>query len=352
MADTNFFKNNGPFTIAVLIEHCNLHCDKAIDPDIELNDVAALDKAGEGQLSFLDNVKYKHALEQTKAAAVIVHPDMAAHVPQGVIALHSKEPYKAYALAASLFYPQSISHSSGGDLSQSKIDETARIHESAKIGKNCEIGAYCVISKNVVIGDNCKIESFTHIHDACEIGDNSHIGTHVSLYYTKIGKNVRIHNGARIGQDGFGFAFTETGFLPVPQLGRVIIEDRVNIGANTTIDRGSGPDTVIGRGTIIDNLVQIAHNVQIGQGCIIVAQVGISGSTKIGNYCVFAGQVGVVGHLDIGDGVRVGAQSGVSKSVDAGTEIMGSPAQDKRVYWRELATLRRLSSNKTKKSKS
>jgi UDP-3-O-[3-hydroxymyristoyl] glucosamine N-acyltransferase len=351
MADKHFFKNTGPYTIAVLIERCNLRCDDSVDKEMNIVDVAALDAANDEQLSFLDNVKYKEALTKTKAKAVIVHPDMASFVPEGVIALYGDEPYKSYTKVATLFYPQSVSHTAGGQLHKPKIDETARIHSSAKIGKNCDIGAYCVISENAVIGDNCKIESFTHIHDGCVVGDNCHIGTHVSLYFTQMGNNVRVHNGARIGQDGFGFAFTETGFLPVPQLGRVVINDHVNIGANTTIDRGSGPDTIIGAGTIIDNLVQIAHNVQIGQGCIIVAQVGISGSTKIGNYCVFAGQVGVAGHLNIGDGVRVGAQSGVSKSVQAGTEIMGSPAHDKRIYWRELATLRRLSNKKTNKNK-
>lgn len=351
MADLKFFKNKAPITVAALLERCNLRCGDDVNQQMQLYDVAPLDSAGEGHLSFLDNVKYKQALTQTKASVVIVHPDMEPHVPEGIVVLCSNEPYKSYALAAALFYPDSVSHASAVSdlpvLLDENICDTAIIHPSAQIGENCQIGAYCVIAENAVIGDNCKIESFTHIDAGCTIGNYCHIGTHCSIDCTVMGNNVRIHNGARIGQDGFGFAFTEQGFVPVPQLGRVIIEDRVNIGANTTIDRGSGPDTIIGRGTIIDNLVQIAHNVQIGQGCIIVAQVGISGSTKIGNYCVFAGQVGVIGHLDIGDGVRVGAQSGVSKSVAAGSEIMGAPAQDKRTYWRELATLRRLSTKKS-----
>ncbi|PJF38091.1 MAG: UDP-3-O-(3-hydroxymyristoyl)glucosamine N-acyltransferase, partial [Phototrophicales bacterium] len=149
--------------------------------------------------------------------------------------LLSDEPYKSYALAAALLYPDSISHASAAHDVPACLDEninhTATIHPSAKIGKNCQIGAYCVIAENVVIGDNCKIESFTHIDAGCTFGNYCHIGTHCSIYYTNIGHNVRIHNGARIGQDGFGFAFTEQGFVPVPQLGRVVIQDRVNIGA-------------------------------------------------------------------------------------------------------------------------
>jgi UDP-3-O-[3-hydroxymyristoyl] glucosamine N-acyltransferase len=240
---------------------------------------------------------------------------MREHAPDNLVCLFSEKPYKAYAKIASLFYSFEM---------KGEIHSTAIVSKTAIIGNNVSIGAYTVIGDNVVIGDNCNI------------------GSHVTIDCTVIGKNVRVHNGARIGQDGFGFAIDETGALPVPQLGRVLINDHVNIGANTCIDRGSGPDTVIGAGTIIDNLVQIAHNVNIGQGCVITAQVGIAGSTTIGDYCVFGGQAGIAGHLNIGQAVQVGAQSGVTRDTKAGQKLMGFPARPVREFWKDQAHFKKL----------
>jgi len=175
------------------------------------------------------------------------------------------------------------------------------------------------------------------------LGEDTEIGAGATLSHCLIGSRVRIYPGVRIGQDGFGFAIDPAGHVPVPQLGRVIIEDDVEIGANVTIDRGAGPDTVIGRGCMIDNLVQIGHNVEVGAGSVIVAQAGISGSTKLGKFVVLAGQAGLAGHLTIGDGARVGAQSGVMRDVPPGEDVVGSPAMPSRQYWRWYAKLMKLS---------
>ena len=186
------------------------------------------------------------------------------------------------------------------------------------------------------------------IGQSVEIGDGCVIGANTSISHALIGAYVRIYPGVRIGQDGFGFAIDPAGHVKVPQLGRVIIEDSVEIGANTTIDRGAGPDTVIGQGAWIDNLVQIGHNVKIGRGCVIIAQTGVAGSTVLEDYVVLAAQVGVAGHLTIGMGARVGAQSGVMRDVASGSEVMGAPALPAKQFMRQIAMLKKMSSKSNK----
>lgn len=319
MPDPRFHHNTGPYTLEEIAKYADCTVGEN-HKHIKINDVASLSLSGAGQLTFLDNIKYKHQLAETKATACILPPKMVDEAPEGLICLVSENPYKSYAKAATLFYPFP-------DIVNNKIHPTAVISSTAKIGNGCIIEANSVIADGVEIGNKC------------------HIGANVTITHSIIGDHVRIHNGARIGQDGFGFAIDPKGFIPVPQLGRVIIHDHVNIGANSCIDRGSGPDTVIGAGTYIDNLVQIGHNVKIGKGCVIVSQVGISGSTEIQDFCVFGGQAGVAGHLKIGSQVHVGAQSGVTKDIPAGSKVMGFPARPVKEFWREMARIKKLLSN-------
>jgi UDP-3-O-[3-hydroxymyristoyl] glucosamine N-acyltransferase len=301
------------------------------DPDKILDDVATLDKAGPDSLSFLDNKKYRASFKQTRAGAVFAQEKMIEYAPENTAILVTNYPYKAYALAASAFYPE--------PRPESGIADGAFIDPLASIGKGCSIGHGAVIGANAVIGDHSRIEPNAVIGAGVQIGESCRIGAGAVLSHCILGRRVRLYPGVKIGQDGFGFAIDPSGHVKVPQLGRVIIGDLCEIGAGTCIDRGAGPDTVIGAGTWIDNLVQIAHNVQIGKGCIIVSQVGIAGSAVLEDYAVLGGQAGVAGHLRVGRGARIAAQSGIMRDVPAGQEMMGSPALPIRQYMRQVAFL-------------
>lgn len=300
-----------------------------------IGDVAPLNMAGPEHLSFFDNKKYTDMFAASKAGACFVHPDEVAKAPADMILLVSKNPYKAYALAAQQFYPEP-------SWSKAYWAKNASIHPSAKIGANCIIDHNVYIGKHVEVGNQCWIKPNTVIGHGVTIGNNTLIGSNCSIAFAQIGSGCRILPGVRIGQEGFGFAIDPAGHIPVPQLGRVMVGDRVWIGANVTIDRGAGPDTIIGDGCMIDNLVQIGHNVKIGRFAVIVAQVGISGSSEIEDYAVLAGQVGVAGHIKIGRGARIAAQSGIMRDVEPGTEVMGSPAVPLRDFFRQVNTLSQL----------
>jgi UDP-3-O-[3-hydroxymyristoyl] glucosamine N-acyltransferase len=325
MADPRFFKSAGPFTMQELSAVSGAALHEKSDPNFSVNDVAPLDAAGTEHVSFLDNVKYRDQFKVTKAGACVVSPAAVELAPAGVQLLVTDNPYKAYARIAQAFYPDAPE---GGE---PRIDAGAIVKEGAEIGEGSWIESGAVIGENVVIGKGCRI------------GPNA-VVTHAIL-----GDHVRIYPGACVGQDGFGFAIDPSGHVKVPQLGRVILENGVQVGANTTIDRGAGPDTVIGAGTWIDNQVQIGHNVKIGRGCIIVAQVGVSGSTVLGDGVALGGQAGISGHLKIGSGARVGGNSGVIQDVPAGAEVMGYPAIPKMQFMRQANALKRLI-NKNKSS--
>lgn len=334
MADPAFFSRKGPFTLQRLAELASCELSPSAPAGFEVADVAPLDKAGASDLSFLDNAKYRDMFRATKAGACIVSPDMAAHAPEGVHLLISKSPYKSYALAAQAFYPE--------PRPAPGVSPQALVDPSAALGAGCAVEAGAIIKAGAKIGEGCWIESGAVIGENVTLGKGCRVGVNASLSHCVIGNGVRIYTGARIGQDGFGFAIDPKGFVKVPQLGRVVIEDGVEIGANTTIDRGSGPDTVIGAGTWIDNLVQIAHNVKIGRGCILVAQVGIAGSTVVEDYVAMGGQAGVAGHLRIGKGARVAAKSGVTRNIPPGEEHMGYPSLPIRQFMRQIATLNKM----------
>jgi UDP-3-O-[3-hydroxymyristoyl] glucosamine N-acyltransferase len=335
MPDPRFFTAAGPFTLRHLAGLAGADLGPGADPDLALTDVAPLDAAGPGDLSFLDNRKYVTQFAATRASACIVHPGLAGRAPAGLALLLSRVPYKAYALAAQAFHP---SPSAGG-----VVHPTAVIAADAVLGEGTEIGPFAVIGAGARLGPRCRVGAAAVIGARVEIGADTVIGEHVSISHSLIGSRVTIYPGARLGQDGFGFAMDAAGHVRVPQLGRVIVGDDVEIGANTTVDRGSGPDTVIGRGTMIDNLVQIAHNVEIGAFCVLVAQCGIAGSSRVGDFVAIGAKVGIAGHLQIGRGARIAALSGVMRDVPAGQEVCGSPAVPIKQFFREVATLARLS---------
>jgi UDP-3-O-[3-hydroxymyristoyl] glucosamine N-acyltransferase len=342
MPDPRFFHAAGPFTLAQLAEITGADILGG-EPEKVIRDVAPLGKAGVDDISFLDNPAYTGVFTTSKAGACIVGDDLKASAPSGMTLLIAKDAYKAYALVARAFYPDV--KPLGG------IGAGARVDPSAMIGDGTEIAAGAVIGAHVEIGQDCRIGANAVVGAGVQMGDGCDIGPLVSLKCAVLGHRVKIYAGARIGEDGFGYASDAEGHLHIPQLGRVLIGDGVEIGANTTIDRGSGPDTVIGEGSIIDNLVQIGHNVHLGRYCIIVSHVGISGSTTLGDYVVIGGQVGIAGHLKIGDGVRVGAQAGVIGDLEKGATVIGSPALPHREFWRQVATLKRLSTPRRDKSK-
>ena len=330
--DPRFFARSGPFTPAAVAAAAG----GTVSPSAaerRLVGVAALAAAGPDQVGFLDNRKYLPDLKATRAGAVLVHPDLAAHVPEGTVAILTPAPHAAWARVAALFHP--LPPVVPGIHPSAVVDPTARVDASA------EIGPLVVIGPGAEIGPRCRIGPLAAIGANCTIGADCRIGAHTTLSHALLGARVTLFPGVRIGQDGFGFAITDRGFLSVPQLGRVVIEDDVEIGANCTIDRGSLRDTVIGTGTRLDNLVQIGHNVHIGRWCVIVAQVGISGSTTLEDHVMIGGQAGLNGHVRVGRGARIGAQAGVISDLPAGAEVLGSPAQPLRAFLRQVAWLRR-----------
>jgi UDP-3-O-[3-hydroxymyristoyl] glucosamine N-acyltransferase len=338
MADPRFFTVAGPFTAAELAARAGARLREASEGARVLTDVAPLEAAGPEHVAFLDNRKYVDSFRRTRAGAAFVHPDLAGTAPAGLTLLLTPQPYRAFALAAQAFHPDPPPVP--GTAPTAVVDPTARL------GEGCAVGPHVVIGPGAELGRRCLVEPNAVIGAGCVLGDDVRIGANATLSHCVLGSRVRVYPGARIGQDGFGFAPDPGGHVKVPQLGRVLVGDDVEIGANTTIDRGAGPDTVIGPGTVIDNLVQIGHNVQLGRGCVIVAQVGISGSTRLGDFVMVGGQGGLAGHLTIGTGARVAAQSGVMRDVAPGETVMGYPAVPIREHHKQTALLRRLVAKK------
>jgi len=331
VGDVRFFARNGPQSLAVVAETA---FGTAPERDLIIDGVAPLQTAGPNEVSFLDNRRYASALEQTSAGAVIVHPDMRERVPTTTVAIITREPYAGWARVAALFHP--MPPASPG------IHPSAVVDENAFVDSSSEIGQLAVIESGAQIGPGCRIGPCAVVGRGVIVGRDCRIGAHASLACALLGARVYVYPGARIGQEGFGFAFTKAGLLSIPQLGRVILEDDVEVGANTTIDRGSARDTIIGAGSRIDNLVQIGHNVVLGRCCVVVAQVGISGSTILGDFVQVGGQAAMAGHLRIGEGAQIGAQAGVISDVASGVRMLGSPAQPKQEFLRQVATLKKI----------
>jgi UDP-3-O-[3-hydroxymyristoyl] glucosamine N-acyltransferase len=302
------------------------------DGQVDILNVAAVDDAQAGEITFIANPKYLPKLNETKASAVIVSTEV---TQANKALLCVANPYLAFARILTLF--------SYKPYQPKGIDSNARISPTANLGKDLTLGPFVSIGDRCTIGDRVTLYSGVSVGEDSSIGEDSILYPNVSLYSgTVIGKRVILHSGVVVGSDGFGYVKEGKKNVKIPQVGRVEIEDDVEIGANTTIDRAALGKTIIRRGVKIDNLVQVAHNVTIGEDSIIVAQVGISGSTKIGSNVTLAGQVGVVGHIEIGDNVMVGAQSGVTHDLPANQGYVGSPALGYREFLRAITVFPKL----------
>ncbi len=307
------------------------------NPYATVDNFGKIEEATSGQLAFLANPKYEEHLYTTRASVIIINASQELKQTIDATLIRVPDAYSAFATLLATYQQLQNQQLTG-------IEQPSFIHDTATVGENVFVGAFAYIGKNASIGNEVKIFPQAFIGDNVAIGDGTIIMPGVKIYHDcKLGKNITVHASTVIGSDGFGFAPQPDGsFKKVPQIGNVIIEDGVEIGSNTSIDRATIGSTIIRTGAKIDNLVQIAHNVEVGSNTVIAAQSGISGSTKLGKGVMIGGQVGIVGHLQIGDGARVNAQSGVSKSIEPGKAVTGSPAFDYTSALRSQAMARKL----------
>lgn len=331
-ADPRFFPAAGPFTLAELAGRAG--GTSVGEGTRSFTGVASLSAAGPGDVSFIEARRHLEALKASKAGAVVCAEALAGERPEGCAAIVVAQPYLGFARVAAAFHPPPPPLPG--------IHPTAVVAPDAEIGEGSEIGPYAVIGARARIGAGCLIGPHVTVGAGVEMGEGCRLHSHASVSHAILGRGVVLHPGARVGQEGFGFATTPQGeHVTMPQLGLVRIGDRAEVGANTCIDRGSQSDTVIGPGTRLDNLVQVGHNVRTGMGCVIVSQVGISGSTELGDFVQAGGQAGFAGHLKIGSMARIGAQAGVIADVPARGQVVGYPAMPGRDYWKMMAWLRR-----------
>ncbi len=340
MSDPVFFPSTGALTLDRVCALAAVEVPPGADPATVINGVAALELAGPGDLVYMDNPRYAEALAVTRASACLVSRRFAAKVPPGVHALVCAEPYRVFAQVLAVLHPSAMRpgpvFGSPGIAPGSTVHPTARLEQGVSVDPGAVVGPHAEIGSGTVVGANAVIGANVRIGRDCAIGPNA------TVQAALIGNRVIVHPGVQIGQDGFGFAMGRHGHLKVPQVGRVIIQDDVEIGANTTIDRGASRDTVIGEGTKIDNQVQIGHNVVIGRHCVIVAQVGLAGSTTLEDFVVLGGKVGTAGHLTVGAGAQIAGTSNIASDVPAGARWGGSPAKPIREWMREIMTLSRI----------
>jgi UDP-3-O-[3-hydroxymyristoyl] glucosamine N-acyltransferase len=337
MEHPGFFDRAAPVRLDALAGRLGAELGPGADPGLLIHDVKGLADAGSGHVSFIDNRKYLGLLGATRASACLVAPVFANRVPAGAARVIMAQPYRGFALALQLFYPDAmvskVAMAGQGDPPihpTARLDEGVRVEPGAVVGREAQVGRGTVIAAGAVVGYRVRI------------GERCYIGPGVSVIHALVGDRVVLHGGVRVGQDGFGFAMGADGHVKVPQIGRVIIGDDVEIGANSCVDRGALKDTVIGAGSKIDNLVQIGHNVVMGRHCVIVGQVGISGSAELGDFVVMGGQSGVVGHVKVGSGAQIAGASHAKDDIPAGARVGGTPCIPFTEWARQMAALKRL----------
>ncbi|QIB35680.1 UDP-3-O-(3-hydroxymyristoyl)glucosamine N-acyltransferase [Ancylobacter pratisalsi] len=310
------------------------------DSERRIAGLATLEEAGPADLAFMDGTRHVPELQRCRAGACLVSARFASFVPTGTVAIIVPKPYAGFVTLAHHLYAGALRP--GSVFGQPGVTAGAMVHPLARLETDVTVDPGAVVGPEAEIGSGTVIGAGAVVGPGVRIGRNCSIGAGASLLHALVGDRVIIHPGARIGQDGFGYLGSAKGHAKVPQIRRVILQDDVEIGAGTAIDRGGLRDTVIGEGSKIDNLVQIAHNVVIGRHCIVVSQTGIAGSATLGDFVVLGGQVGVIGHVRIGDGARIAATSNVKDDVPPGVEWGGSPARPMREWFREVMALQRL----------
>lgn len=313
-----------------------LHGEIDGNPDASVKTFAKIEEGVEGAISFLANPHYEHYIYGTKSSIVLVNKDFKPSQPVSATLIRVDNAYEAVAHLLKV-YEQAVAKRKG-------IHPTACVEESATVGDDCYIGPFCYIGKNVTLGRGCQIYAHTVIEERAKLGDDCLIYPGVSVYHDCVlGNRVTLHSGCVVGADGFGFAPSAEGYEKIPQIGIVTIEDDVEIGANTCVDRSTMGSTYVRKGVKLDNLVQVAHNCDVGENTVMSAQVGVAGSTKIGKWCMFGGQVGIAGHAVIGDRVLSGAQAGIAGSIRKGhVTVQGSPAVDAKIFARASVVYKNL----------